>query len=105
MTPAENAQSALVSLCGYLVTSPTYGSTEAMWSRDLAEVLDAVGEVPKGLRPVVEAARNVRYATGPRQRRNALTRLRIEMGGYFEGRAVARVAALREIKATARGAA
>lgn len=102
MTPQENAQAALVSLCGFLVTSPTYGSSEAMWSRDLGEVLHAVGaDVPKALRPVVEAARNFAHADGARARRNALTRLRIEVAAYFERRAVERVAALRDVKGAA----
>jgi hypothetical protein len=72
-----------------------------MWERDLAEVLGEIGTEPKDLRPVVEAARNVVQAEGPSRRRNALTRLRIEMGGYFERRAVHRVAALRDMKGAA----
>lgn len=102
MSPEENARDALVSLCGYLVASPVYGSTEAMWSRDLREVLATVGYVPKPMRALVEAAQNFSHAEGPRGRRNALARLRIELGAYFEARAVARVAVLREMREAAR---
>lgn len=101
MTPSENAQEALVVLCGYIVTAPTYGSSEAMWRRDLAEVLRAVGAVPKPMRPLYEAALSFQNADSARARRNAHTRLRIEVGAYFERRAVDRVAALRDMKGAA----
>lgn len=105
MSPEENARAALVSLCGYLVTSPVYGSTEAMWSRDLREVLRACGTVPRDLRAVFEAARNLLQADSARGRSNALARLRIELAARFEGEAVARVAALREARANTGGVA
>lgn len=101
MTREENAREALVALCAFLGTSPTYGSAEAMWRRDLAEVLRAVGPVPKPLRALVTAADSLVHAEGPRARRDALVRLRIETGAYFESRAVTRVAALRDIKGAA----
>ncbi len=101
MTREENAVAAMVALCAYLSISPTYGDRLEDRLRDLREVMAELGEVPRYAWHLRDAAQAVLAAKGPRLRRNALTRLRIEVGGYFEYSAARRIAALRDLRGAA----